>query len=62
MQEIGETDAPGIPRPRARDAAREPEKNPRQRFIDEVWPGAIAGMMQIDKRESVGLPLISGFA
>ena len=33
-------DMPGIPRLRAWDAAQEQEKKkPRQRFMDEAWPG-----------------------
>ena len=38
MKEIDEMDMLGFLRLRAWDAAREQEK-PRQRFIDEVWPG-----------------------
>ena len=44
MKEIDETDLPGFPRLRAGHAAREQEKkNPRQRFMDEVWPGMKPG-------------------
>lgn len=40
MKEIDEMDMLGFLRLRAWDAQREAEKkNPRQRFIDEVWPG-----------------------
>ncbi len=40
MKEIDEMDMLGFLRLRAWDAQREQEKKkPRQRFIDEVWPG-----------------------
>ena len=40
MREIDEMDMLGFLRLRAWDAQREQEKKkPRQRFIDEVWPG-----------------------
>ncbi|MDO5144065.1 MAG: hypothetical protein Q4E72_05595 [bacterium] len=40
MKEIDEMDMLGFLRLRAWDATREQEKKkPRQRFIDEVWPG-----------------------
>ena len=40
MKEIDEMDMLGFLRLRAWDAQREHEKKkPRQRFIDEVWPG-----------------------
>ncbi len=40
MKEIDEMDILGFLRLRAWDAQREAEKKkPRQRFIDEVWPG-----------------------
>jgi len=40
MKEIDEMDMLGFLRLRAWDAQREAEKKkPRQRFIDEVWPG-----------------------
>ena len=40
MKEIDEMDMLGFLRLRAWDARREQEKKkPRQRFIDEVWPG-----------------------
>lgn len=40
MKEIDEMDMLGFLRLRAWDAWREQEKKkPRQRFIDEVWPG-----------------------
>ena len=40
MKEIDEMDMLGSLRLRAWDAQREAEKKkPRQRFIDEVWPG-----------------------
>lgn len=54
MKEIDEMDMLGFFRLRAWDARREQEKKkPRQRFIDEVWPGGEAGVMQIDKLEFV---------
>ncbi len=39
MKEIDGTDRPGFPRLRAWDASGKQGKKPRQRFIDEVWPG-----------------------
>ena len=44
MKEIDEMDMPGFLCLRAWDATREQEKKkPRQRFIDEVWPGVKPG-------------------
>ena len=44
MKEIDEMDMLGFLRLRAWDATREQEKKkPRQRFIDEVWPGVKPG-------------------
>ena len=44
MKEIDEMDMLGFLRLRAWDARREQEKKkPRQRFIDEVWPGVKPG-------------------
>ena len=44
MKEIDEMDMLGFLRLRAWDAQREQEKKkPRQRFIDEVWPGVKPG-------------------
>ena len=44
MKEIDEMDMLGFLRLRAWDATREQEKKkPRQRFIDEVWPGMKPG-------------------
>lgn len=44
MKEIDEMDMLGFLRLRAWDAEREQEKKrPRQRFIDEVWPGVKPG-------------------
>ena len=44
MKEIDEMDMLGFLRLRAWDAQREHEKKkPRQRFIDEVWPGMKSG-------------------
>ena len=44
MKEIDEMDMLGFLRLRAWDAQREQEKKkPRQRFIDEVWPGMKPG-------------------
>ena len=44
MKEIDEMDMLGFLRLRAWDAIREQEKKkPRQRFIDEVWPGVKPG-------------------
>ena len=43
-KEIDEMDMLGFLRLRAWDATREQEKKkPRQRFIDEVWPGVKPG-------------------
>ena len=40
MKETDGIDMPGFLRLRAGDAQRETEKKkPRQRFMDEVWPG-----------------------
>jgi hypothetical protein len=44
MKEIDEMDMLGFLHLRAWDATREQEKKkPRQRFIDEVWPGMKPG-------------------
>jgi len=44
MKEIDEMNMLGFLRLRAWDATREQEKKkPRQRFIDEVWPGVKPG-------------------
>ena len=44
MKEIDEMDMLGFLRLRAWDATREQgRKKPRQRFIDEVWPGMKPG-------------------
>ena len=44
MKEIDEMDMLGFLRLRAWDTRREQEKKkPRQRFIDEVWPGVKPG-------------------